>query len=121
MPSPSVIFQGGVYSQSVLNSFKFPVGTRFHFSNASYNDDFTVVGIKNEPGTEHRQLIGRIAGEVWMTLSTLQREAASGTVKIISPTPASTPEKTVVEEKSQATKKSKATKKTTKKSSKKKK
>jgi len=81
----SIIFQGQVFSKTQMQQYKFPTGTRFHFSNGSYNDDFTVVGVKKNPGTEHRQLLGRIAGEVWMEVSTLQKEAVAGTITRILP------------------------------------
>jgi len=103
-----IIFQGKVYNRDLVESFKFPVGCKFHYSNASYNDNFTVASIRKDPGAEFRQIIGAIAGEVWMLLSTLQREAADGSVHFL-------------EEKKAAPKEAKVTKKKTKKVAKKKK
>lgn len=85
VPDNSVIFHGAILSQKEIDGYKFPVGCKFRFTNASYNDEFTVVGIKKEPGSEYRQIIGRINGETWLLLGSLQREAASGTIKFIEP------------------------------------
>ena len=79
-PDESILFHGEIINKKVASSFKFPVNSKFHFKNASYNDTFTVVGVRKEPGSEYRQVIGSVAGEVWMLLSSLQNEAAVGTI-----------------------------------------
>jgi hypothetical protein len=79
----SIIYHGEIIDRGEAEKHKFPVGCKFHFSNVSYNDTFTVTGIKTEPGTEYRQVVGSVAGEVWMLLSSLQKETASGTIKFV--------------------------------------
>lgn len=76
----SIIFHGEIINKNKARSHKFSVGTRFHFSNASYNDDFTVVAEKKDLGADYRQLVGKLSGEVWMMLSSLQGEAALGAI-----------------------------------------
>jgi len=76
----SILFHGEIISKSVAESHAFPVGQKFHYKNSSYNDDFVVVAIKKDPGAEYRQIVGKVAGEVWMLLSSLQKEAALGAV-----------------------------------------
>lgn len=82
-PVPMVVFQGKAYSAKDLEKYTFPIGCKFQYSNASYNDLFTVAGIRKEPGSEFRQIIGSVAGEVWMLLTSLQKEAAVGAVTFI--------------------------------------
>lgn len=79
--SKSVIYHGEIIDGDEALSHKFPVGCKFQFNNVSYNDSFTVTGIKIEPGTEYRQIVGSVAGEVWILLSSLQNETASGAIK----------------------------------------
>lgn len=79
----SIIYHGEIIDRNFAESHLFPIGSKFHFNNVSYNDIFTVVGIKKEPGTEYRQVLGAIAGEVWMLLTSLQKETALGAVKFI--------------------------------------
>jgi hypothetical protein len=76
----SILFHGEIISKSIAESHAFPIGQKFHYKNSSYNDDFTVVAIKKDPGAEYRQIVGKIAGEVWILLSSLQKEAALGAV-----------------------------------------
>jgi len=94
----SILFHGEIISKSVAESHVFPVGQKFHYKNSSYNDNFVVVAIKKDPGAEYRQIVGKVAGEVWMLLSSLQKEAALGAVTF--------PEKEKAVEKVKATKKS---------------
>lgn len=75
-----VIFHGEIINKKEMEKFTFPVGCKFVYKNVSYNDKFTVVSIKKEPGAEFRQIVGSIAGEVWILLSSLQREAAVGAI-----------------------------------------
>jgi len=82
-PNEQVIFQGAIYDRKSLEKYNFPVGCTFNYSNASYNDIFTVVSIRKDPGAEFRQIVGRIAGEVWMLLSNLQKEAAAGAISFV--------------------------------------
>lgn len=82
-PNEQVIFQGAIYDRKSLEKYSFPVGCTFNYSNASYNDIFTVVSIRKDPGAEFRQIVGRIAGEVWMLLSNLQKEAAAGAISFV--------------------------------------
>lgn len=79
----SVLYHGEIIDGDEASKHKFPIGCKFHFSNVSYNDTFTVTGIKIEPGTEYRQVLGAVAGEVWMLLTSLQKETASGTIKFV--------------------------------------
>lgn len=79
----SIIYHGEIIDKAFAESHLFPIGCKFHFNNVSYDDIFTVVGIKKEPGTEYRQVLGAIAGEVWMLLTSLQKETALGSVKFI--------------------------------------
>jgi len=82
-PEESVLFHGEIYSRREMEKHNFPVGCKFHYKNASYNDLFTVASIRKDPGAEYRQIIGNVAGEVWMLLASLQREAAAGAVNYI--------------------------------------
>jgi len=79
-PNEATIFHGQVINRKELEKHSFPVGSKFHFKNASYNDTFTVISVRKDPGAEYRQILGSIAGEVWMLLSSLQKEAVVGTV-----------------------------------------
>jgi hypothetical protein len=79
----SIIYHGEIIDRSFAESHTFPIGCKFHYNNASYDDVFTVVGIKKEPGTEYRQVLGAVAGEVWMLLTSLQKETALGAIKIL--------------------------------------
>jgi hypothetical protein len=79
----TVLFNGKVYNQKDLSKHTFPVGCRFKYSNASYNDIFSVISVKKDFGGEFRQISGSVAGEVWMQLATLQKEAADGAVTYI--------------------------------------
>lgn len=103
----SMIFHGEIIDKKSAESLKFPIGTKFIYKNASYNDTFTVLGKKFDSGTEYRQIVGAINGETWLTLATLQGEAALGAITF--------PETKKIEES-----KPKAKKKSTKKASKKK-
>lgn len=76
----SILFHGEIISKKEAESYKFSVGDKFHFKNASYNDDFVVVSVRKDPGAEYRQIVGKVAGEVWMLLSSLQKEAALGSI-----------------------------------------
>lgn len=79
-PNEATLFHGQVIDRKELDKYTFPVGSKFHFRNASYNDSFTVISIRKDPGAEYRQILGSVAGEVWMLLSSLQKEAAVGAV-----------------------------------------
>lgn len=104
-PNEATLFHGQVIDRKELDKYTFPVGSKFHFRNASYNDSFTVISIRKDPGAEYRQILGSVAGEVWILLSSLQKEAAVGAVTFPATTAAVVP---------------KPAKKTTKKASKKK-
>ena len=84
-PNESVIFHGEIFDRREMEKHLFPIGCKFKYANASYNDIFTVASIRKDPGTEYRQLIGNVSGEVWMMLSSLQREASAGAVSYIEP------------------------------------
>lgn len=75
-----VLYHGEIIDISEAETHDFPIGSRFHFRNVSYDDVFTVVSIKTEPGTEYRQIRGVVAGEVWILLTTLQKETQMGTI-----------------------------------------
>lgn len=77
----AAIYHGQIINLQDAQKHHFPIGCKFSFSNASYHDDFTVTGTKTEPGTEYRQVIGAKSGEVWMLLSSLQNEVASGSIE----------------------------------------
>jgi hypothetical protein len=77
------LYHGEIIDRDEAEKHTFPVGCKFHFSNVSYNDNFTVISIKKEPGTEYRQVIGAVAGEVWMLLTSLQKETQLGAIKIL--------------------------------------
>ena len=79
-PNEATLFHGQVIDRKELDKYTFPVGSKFHFRNASYNDSFTVISIRKDPGAEYRQILGSVAGEVWILLSSLQKEAAVGAV-----------------------------------------
>jgi hypothetical protein len=81
----AAIYHGQIINREDAQRHEFPIGSKFIFTNASYNDHFTVTGKKTEPGTEYRQVLGAKAGEVWMLLSSLQNEAASGAIEFIKP------------------------------------
>lgn len=83
VPDESVLFHGEVFNKKDLEKHSFPVGCKFHYQNASYNDSFTVFSIRKDPGAEYRQIVGSVAGEVWLLLSSLQREAVAGAVKYL--------------------------------------
>ncbi len=112
MKNKTVIFQGQAISESEIEKYSFPIGTSFFYSNASYNDNFSVTGIEKEPGTIYVRIAGKISGEVWIEHSTLQKEAAVGAIQnIVHPQNSSSseaPSSSVVEKK-------KVTKKTSKK------
>lgn len=86
-PDEAILFHGEVLSRKDIEKHTFPVGCKFHYKNASYNDTFTVLSTRKDPGAEYRQIIGAVAGEVWMLLSSLQKEAALGTVTYIQSQP----------------------------------
>ncbi len=79
-PNEATIFHGQIIDRKELEKHTFPVGSKFHFRNASYNDSFTVISIRKDPGAEYRQILGNVAGEVWLLLSSLQKEAAVGAI-----------------------------------------
>ena len=79
----SIIFHGEIINKKEAESQKFPIGTRFHFKNVSYNDEFLVTGIRKDPGTEYRQILGKVAGEVLILLSSFQRESVVGTITYV--------------------------------------
>lgn len=79
-PEEFVLFHGEVYNKKEMEKYAFPVGCKFNYKNVSYNDIFTVTSIRKDPGAEYRQIIGNVAGEVWMLLSSLQREVAAGAI-----------------------------------------
>lgn len=75
-----IVYHGEIIDISAALQYEFKIGTKFHFKNVSYDDIFTVIGTKTEPGTEYRQIRGTIQGEVWILLTTLQKETQMGTI-----------------------------------------
>ena len=105
-----IIFHGEIINKKEMEKFTFPVGCKFLYKNVSYNDKFIVASIKKEPGAEFRQIIGSVAGEVWILLSSLQREAAVGAITNIETNKASdvaetSPKKKVISKKKTSPKK----------------
>lgn len=82
-PKESVLFHGEIYNRKDMEKHTFTVGCKFHYKNASYNDTFTVISVRKDPGAEYRQILGNVAGEVWILLASLQREASAGAVTYI--------------------------------------
>lgn len=79
----ATIYHGEIIDKIFADKQTFPINCKFKFTNASYNEIFTVVGNKIEPGTEYRRLLGASSGEVWILLTTLQKEAALGSIEYI--------------------------------------